>query len=327
MQFDVNDFKYTGQGEFKLSDFPTNIVEDDALKKEYEDLTKENTKAIAELQEMLYAEKKEGIILALQAHDAAGKDSAIRKVLSGINPTGIKVCSFKTPTNAELSHDYLWRVEAALPPRGCLGVLNRTHYEDVLVVRVHEMWKGYSWADRCFDMPENEFFQMRFEHIKSFEDHIYQSGFRWVKVFLNVSPEEQRNRFLRRIDTPEKNWKFSAGDIKERAYWDEYMKAYESAIAGTATENAPWYIIPADSKWMARYLLSCALREAYEACDPKYPVLSEEDRAVMMECRAQLLAELGAVDSYEAAEKKAAEKEEKKAKKEKKHKKDKGEED
>ncbi len=298
MGIDVNDFKYEGKDKnaFKLCKFPTDAGVDKEESEKYHALTAENTAKIAALQDKLYAQGEEALLIALQAMDAAGKDSTIKKVMSGVNPQGVKVTSFKSPNSTELAHDYLWRVVNALPERGYIGVFNRSHYEDVLVVRVHEYWKHYKWASRCQDMDEEEFFEKRFEAIRAFEEHLYDNGYRIVKIFLNVGKDAQKERFLARIEDETKNWKFSEGDLKERKLWDDYMDAYEQAIKHTSTEHSPWYIIPADKKWMTQYLVSCVVLETLESIDPHYPEMPEDQVARLGESKAALLAEDGPVE-------------------------------
>jgi len=240
------------------------------------------------LQDKLYAENREGVVIMLQAMDAAGKDSTIKHVMSGINPQGVDVHSFKQPSAEELSHDYLWRATRALPARGKMALFNRSYYEDVLVVRVHELQKTYLMPKRCIEGNADDFFDRRFRQIRDFEEYLYENGYRLVKIFLNVGLDEQRKRFLERIDDETKNWKFSAGDLKERDLWPQYMAAYEDAINGTSTKHSPWFIIPADQKWYARYLVSEAVVDALEACDPHYPELPDADRAQLAACRATL---------------------------------------
>lgn len=252
-----------------------------------------NIARCAELQDALYADGREGIVIVLQAMDAAGKDSTIKHVMSGMNPQGVSVTSFKQPSKEELAHDYLWRAVRALPERGRIAIFNRSYYEDVLVVDVHDMYKGYRMASRCIDESEETFFKKRYRQINGFEEYLYENGFRVVKIFLNVSKETQKERFLARIDDETKNWKFSASDLKERAYWDEYMKTYQSVIRATSTKHSPWYVVPADKKWYARYLVSQILLDTLEACRPQYPELPRADRENLAACRASLEAEGG----------------------------------
>ena len=244
---------------------------------------------MAELQDKLYAEGREGVLILFQAMDAAGKDSAIKHVMSGINPQGCLVHSFKRPSQEELGHSYLWRAFQHMPPRGYIGVFNRSYYEDVLVVRVHEMQKGYAMPSRCVDMGTDEFFTKRYRQISDFEEHLWEEGYRVIKLFLNESKDEQAKRFLSRIDDEDKNWKFSEADMRERALWDDYQRAYELAIQNTASKNAPWYVIPADQKWFARYLISEAIVGVLEDINPQYPDMPEEQGARLASYREQLV--------------------------------------
>ena len=284
----LTDCRYEGKGSFKLSDYPTSAKIDKADRPDIEALMERNIERMIELQDKLYAQGTEGVIIMIQAMDAAGKDGTIKHVMSGLNPQGVQVYSFKQPSKDELAHDYLWRAICNLPKRGEIGLFNRSYYEDVLVVRVRGLWHGYAMPKRCLDLDEETFFDQRYRQIVNFEDHLFQNGYRLVKIFLNLSPEEQKKRFLARIDEPAKNWKFSAGDLDERDLWPQYMDAFEAAIGATSTKDNPWYVIPADQKFFARYLVSEAVLDALEACEPEYPQLSEEDLANLEACRARL---------------------------------------
>ena len=285
----LEDCRFCGKGTFKLADYPTSAkVDKKEGRPQVEELMKANIERMVELQDKLYAQGTEGLVIMIQAMDAAGKDGTIKHVMSGLNPQGVEVYSFKQPSKEELAHDYLWRAVRHLPKRGYIGLFNRSYYEDVLVVRVHELWKRYAMPRRCLDMGEKDFFEQRYRQIVNFEDFLYENGYRLVKIFLNLSLDEQKERFLARIDEPAKNWKFSAGDLDERDLWPQYMKAFEDAIGATSTERNPWYVIPADQKFFARYLVSEAVVAALEACDPDYPKLSEEDLAALEACRARL---------------------------------------
>ena len=285
----LRDCIYTGEGRFKIADCPTSAGMDKAERPKYEELTAENTRRMAELQDRLYAEGKEGLIILIQAMDAGGKDSTIKHVMSGVNPQGCVVHNFKQPTSDELAHDFMWRVFKAIPPRGYIGLFNRSYYEDVLVVRVRNLQKGYALPERCLDMPDDEFFDKRLKHIKNFEEYMYDSGMRVVKIFLHIGKDEQKKRFLRRIDDHAKNWKFSEADMKERALWDDYQDAYEMAIDATATKHSPWFVIPADQKWYARYLVSRLIVKVLEDMDPHYPKMPEDQIARLESNREQLL--------------------------------------
>lgn len=284
----LSDCRYEGKGSFKLADYPTSAKVDKAKRPEIEELMHQNTQRIIELQDKLYAQGTEGLLIMIQAMDAAGKDGAVKHALSGLNPQATESYSFKQPSKEELAHDYLWRAICHLPKRGNIGLFNRSYYEDVLVVRVHGLWKNYAMPKRCLDMSEKDFFDQRFKQINNFEDYLFQNGYRLVKIFLNVGLDEQKKRFIARIDEPEKNWKFSAGDLDERDLWPQYMKAFEETIAATSTKENPWYVIPADQKFYARYLVSQAVLEALEAIDPDYPQLSAEELAGLEACRKRL---------------------------------------
>lgn len=289
----LDNYKIDGNKHIKLDDFATDGKKDDVEKEKILKLTEKNQEKIAELQDELYADGKEGVIVVLQAMDAAGKDSTIKHVMSGVNPQGVKVTSFKQPNSTELAHDYLWRVNEALPRRGMMAIFNRSYYEDVLVVKVHDLYKGYNMAARTINDSEEAFFAQRLKQISNYEEYLYDNSYRIVKIFLHVSPEEQKKRFLERIDDKTKNWKFSASDLKERAYWNKYMDAYEDAINATATEHSPWYVIPADQKWYTRYLVSEAILHTLEACKSKYPQLDKESLDHLALCKDELLAEKG----------------------------------
>lgn len=282
---------FDGSKKLDLNKVSTNSKKDKVTKEEIIEKTAKNQEKIAALQERLYADGREGVILVLQAIDAAGKDSTVKHVMSGINPQGVQVTSFKQPNSEELSHDFLWRVNKHLPSRGMIGIFNRSYYEDVLVVQVHNINKSYHMAERVVGMDDDKFFQKRYAHIRNYEEYLYDNSYRIVKIFLNVSKEEQKERFLERIDTQEKNWKFDAGDLKERALWDEYHKVFEDVINATSTKECPWYVLPADQKWYTRYLVSEILLKTLEDIDPQYPTMSEETAAQLKECRDALMNE------------------------------------
>lgn len=245
-------------------------------------------------QETLYAENSHSLLIIFQAMDAAGKDSAVAHVMSGLNPQGCQVFSFKTPTANEYEHDFLWRHNLAMPQRGRIGIHNRSHYENVLVCKVHpeyvlnERIPGFNEVKKI----DKNFWKSRYESIRNFEKHLTDNGTVILKFFLYVSPEEQKERFLDRINDPSKNWKFSASDISERALWKDYMLAYEDAITETSTPNAPWHIIPADKKWFARLTISQVIEKTFEGLNLKFPVLPEEEMAKLEEYRKKLLGEV-----------------------------------
>ena len=254
MSFDQ--YKYTG-GKVKLDDISTNY-DADLSKKELEDLCDDTWEELAELQEKLYAESKQSLLIVLQAMDAAGKDSTIGKLTKNLNAQGCHIHSFKKPSNAELAQDFLWRIHAAAPAAGNINVFNRSHYEDVLVVKVHG-WKS----------PEK--ITARYEHINNFERLLADRGTRVVKFMLNISPDYQLDRFKRRLDIPGKNWKFNPGDLDERAHWKDYMSAFESAIENCASEESPWYIVPAENRKFRDYMIASVVKETLNDMGPEYP--------------------------------------------------------
>jgi PPK2 family polyphosphate:nucleotide phosphotransferase len=244
---------------------------------------------LAEMQEKLYAQDQCGVLLIFQAMDAAGKDGTIKHVMSGVNPQGCQVYSFKVPTSEELNHDFLWRTMKCLPERGRIGIFNRSYYEEVLVVRVHpEFLAGQRLPDR---LVGEDIWAQRFEDIRSFELYLARQGYAIVKFFLHVSPEEQKQRFLERIELPEKNWKFSAADARERAHWPEYMHAYEDMIRNTAAPHAPWYVVPADHKWFTRLVVAAAIHDALTGLDLAFPKVDAAKRKELAAARRALAAE------------------------------------
>lgn len=262
-------------------------------KEEGKELLEEIKLKLSVSQETLYAEDRYSVLVIFQAMDAAGKDSAIQHVMSGLNPQGCQVYSFKAPNPEEYDHDFLWRHYKALPEKGRVGIHNRSHYENVLVCKVHpeyvlnERIPGYQDVKKI----DNEFWKKRYESIRNFEQHLNNTGTVIIKIFLYVSKEEQKQRFLDRINDPSKNWKFSSGDIEERKLWKQYMTAYEEAITATSTEGAPWYIIPADQKWYARLAISHLLAETFKNLSLKFPVLAKEEAEKLDEIKTQLLNE------------------------------------
>lgn len=272
----LKEYCFDGKKTLKLREMPTGAGDLADRKEELQARTKENMVRAAELQERLYAARQEGLIFALQARDAAGKDSLIKKVFSRLNPVALKITSFKAPNRTDLAHDYMWRINRAMPERGIIGVFNRSHYEDVLVVQVHQMQKEYNLPPRC---KTEDFFQRRYRQLNNWEQYLWENGYRMVKVFLNVSEEEQKRRFLDRMELPAKHWKLSAGDMKERVLWEDYERVFESCINATGTEHAPWYVLPADDKWYARYLMSEIIVKTLEEMDPQFPPLDAEEAA------------------------------------------------
>ena len=241
-----------------------------------EDL-RENVQRLRQLQDVFYEHDAYSLLIVFQAMDAAGKDGAIEHVMSGVNPQGVSVVSFKQPSDEERGHDYLWRCQRHLPERGKIGIFNRSHYEEVLVVRVHsEILQGSQLPVEVKN--DKDIWKKRFEHIRDWEQHLTENGTHILKFFLNVSKDEQKQRFLDRINEPDKNWKFAMGDVKERAHWDEYMKAYEEALSATSTKAAPWYVIPADKKWFTRLAVSEIIVKKLESMDLHYPVVTDEHK-------------------------------------------------
>ena len=289
MQADA--YRFDGSRPCDLSRLPTDAGSEKGKKEEYAAKTAANLRRMEALQDALYADGREGLIILLQALDAAGKDGTIKHVMGGLNPQGVTVYNFKRPTKTELQHDYLWRVGQCLPPRGGIAIFNRSYYEDVLVVQLHQLHKTYRMADRVLTDSDEAFFEKRYRQIRHFEEYLYENSFRVVKIFLHLSKEEQKKRFLDRIDTPEKNWKFTPDDIRERARFVEYNRLYSRVISATATEHAPWFALPADQKWYTRYLASEVVVEALQKCAPSYPALDEKTRAEMQRARIRLMAE------------------------------------
>lgn len=288
----IRKFKISGGEKIKLDDYKPN--ESCNYKKEEGDDILNNFKAeMDELQEKLYVTNRYSLLIIFQAMDAAGKDSAIKHVMSGINPQGCQVFSFKQPNSEELEHDFLWRHAKALPEKGRIGIHNRSHYENVLVCKVHPeliLKEGVTNKNSIRDL-DNEFWDNRYQSICNFEKHLNSNGTIIIKFFLHLSKDEQKKRFLERIDNPSKNWKFSSSDVAERGRWDDYMKAYEDVISATATQHAPWYIIPADKKWFSRIVIGKVIVDTLRAIDLKLPELSEEERAKLADSRQQIISE------------------------------------
>ncbi len=262
-------------------------------KEDGEGLLKQNVEALSELQEKLYAGSRYNVLIIFQAMDAAGKDSTLKHIMTGLNPNGVKVANFKVPSSTELDHDYFWRHYLELPGRGEIGIFNRSHYENVLVTKVHPEYvlrENLPGIDSVKNIG-TKFWEQRYKQITRFEKNLSENGMLILKFFLHVSKEEQKKRLLARIDDPSKNWKFAAADLQERALWDKYQQAYEDAIGNTSIEEAPWYIIPADDKWYMRLLVSTIIRKELEALDLQFPVISPEAKAALLESKKQLLNE------------------------------------
>ncbi len=262
-------------------------------KSEAKSRLKKNVKRLSELQYKFYAANKYSVLIVLQAMDAAGKDGAIRHVMSGINPQGCSVHSFKKPSTNELEHDFLWRHYTKLPERGQIGIFNRSHYENVLVTKVHPEYVLYENIPNINSVKDinDDFWKKRYERINTFEEHLYQSGTIILKFFLHLSKEEQKQRFLERIDNPDKNWKFSTADIKERQHWNDYQRAFEEMLTNTSKEHAPWYVIPADHKWYSRIAISDTIINTLDELDIEIPKLDEKERLMLNDCKKQLESE------------------------------------
>lgn len=271
-----------------LSKYSTKDTSTIKSKDDGKELLEKNIEKMIELQNKLYASDKHSILLIFQAMDAAGKDSTIKHVMSGLNPQGTQVYSFKQPSKEEMDHGYLWRICKSLPERGRIGIFNRSHYEEVLIVKVHDLLKFQRIPEELID---KNIWQKRYEQINNFENYLYENGTVVIKFFLHVSKEEQKERFLARINDQSKNWKFSAADLAERKLWDDYQTAYEEAISSTSKKHAPWYIIPADKKWFARLLVSEIIVDTLNKLNLNYPELSKEQLADLQKCKENLLAE------------------------------------
>jgi len=270
-------------------DFEPGYHADFVKKEDAKETLQRGVDLLAEYQARLAAQDTYGLLVIFQAMDAAGKDGTIKHVMSGVNPQGVEVTSFKVPSSEEMDHDYLWRAAKRLPARGTIGVFNRSYYEEVLVVRVHPaILAGQKLPPSA---KRKDVWERRFREINDWERYLDDNGIRIVKLFLNISKEEQRQRFLARIDEPEKNWKFAAGDARERRYWDDYQRAFEDVLSKTSTEHAPWYVIPADRKWFMRIAAGAVILNALVEIDPKFPVVSDEAKADMATAKAELLAE------------------------------------
>jgi len=272
-----------------------------AKKRDGVELLKTGVELLSAYQERLAAQDTWGVLVCLQALDAGGKDGTIRHVMSGVNPQGVSVHGFKVPSAEELNHDFLWRYAQKLPARGEIGIFNRSHYEEVLVVRVHPDLLKRQKLPRA--ARGGDVWKRRYREINDWERYLSDNGFKVVKLFLNLSKEEQRKRFLKRVDLPEKNWKFSANDAKERAYWKDYQKAFSEMLSNTSTEWAPWYVVPADRKWFARTCASAILAHTLMDIDPRYPVVSTEQKNALNEAKAELEAQApkgAAADPFEA---------------------------
>ena len=290
IKIDSNDFRVLPDTKVDLKKWPTIVKPVYKSKKVYATLLQEHVTELSALQRIHYADDRYAVLLIFQAMDAAGKDGAIRHVMSGVNPQGCQVFSFKHPSATELDHDFLWRTTQSLPERGRIGIFNRSYYEEVLIVRVHpEILLSQRLPDGIAD--EKTIWQDRFRSIVNLEHHLHLNGTRVIKFFLHLSKEEQRKRFLDRIDDPDKNWKFSAADVEERKYWDQYMQAYEACLSATSTEEAPWYVVPADDKENARLIVSRIVLDTFNALKMQYPATDAKRRKELLSIRDQLIKE------------------------------------
>jgi PPK2 family polyphosphate:nucleotide phosphotransferase len=281
----IERYRVTDGAKFKLKDFDPGDTRPlgKVAEARASELLKEDIERLSELQEMLYAQDQRALLLVFQAMDAAGKDGTIKHVMSGVNPTGCRVTSFKVPSTEELDHDFLWRTTKALPERGIIGIFNRSYYEEVLIVRVHPEYLAKQRLPA--EYTGKKLWENRYESILAHEKHLTRNGTTILKFFLYVSKKEQKKRFLERLDDPAKNWKFSAADVGEREHWDDYMTAYEDMIRETATQNAPWFVVPADNKWFTRLVVSAAINTALESMGLEFPKVDETRRAELERCQ------------------------------------------
>ncbi|MGA7726632.1 MAG: ADP-polyphosphate phosphotransferase [Opitutaceae bacterium] len=288
MEIDPKDFRAAAGHGVRLKDWPTLVEPFYRSKKHYAKVLEEHVAGLSSLQNLLYAHNRYSLLLIFQAMDAAGKDGAIKHVMSGVNPQGCQVFSFKHPSAQELEHDFLWRTTVCLPERGRIGIFNRSYYEEVLIVRVHqEILRQEALPEELLDA--GRIWQERYKSISDFEEHLYRNGTRVVKFFLHLSKEEQRKRFLARIEDPSKNWKLSGADIHERKYWKQYMRAYEACLGATSTKHAPWYVVPADDKENARLIISSIILGVMGSLPLSYPKPGGAHRKELRAIREKLL--------------------------------------
>lgn len=287
MKIDPDRFRARPGKKVNLKKWPTSIEPVCDSKDDYKERLGAQAAELSDLQELLYAHNRYALLIILQAMDAAGKDGAIRHVMSGVNPQGCQVYSFKHPSPEELDHDFLWRTTRALPERGRIGIFNRSYYEEVLIVRVHpEILAAQKIPE---EHHSKNVWESRYQSIRDQERHLHHNGTRIIKFFLHISKEEQRKRLLKRIDNPHKNWKFDHGDLDERELWDDYMAAYEACIKATSTDDSPWYLIPADDKLTARLIISKTIVETLKRLKMQYPSVTPAERAKLKKVRAQLV--------------------------------------
>ena len=290
MKINSKDFQVQEGDKVTLKEWPTLVKPVYQSKEQYQELLGEQVAELSELQQLLYASNRYAVLLVFQAMDAAGKDGAIKHVMSGINPQGCQVFSFKHPSAAELDHDFLWRTSQCLPERGRIGIFNRSYYEEVLIVRVHpEILRSQGLPDGLLN--EKTIWNERYRSIVDMENHLHRNGTRIIKFFLHLSEEEQRKRFLDRIDEPEKNWKFSLADIEERKFWKHYMQAYEACLSATSTKIAPWYVVPADDKENARLIISRIVLDTFKSLEMHYPETDAKRQQELQSIRELLIKE------------------------------------
>ena len=288
MKVKTRDFRVSEGEKVDLKKWPTRVKPIYSSRAQYQKFLGEQVEELSRQQQLLYASNRHAVLLVFQAMDAAGKDGAIRHVMSGVNPQGCQVFSFKHPSAAELEHDFLWRTSRCLPERGRIGIFNRSYYEEVLIVRVHpEVLHSQGLPDGATD--EKAFWRERYRSIVEMESHLHRNGTRIIKFFLHLSEEEQRKRFIDRIDDPEKNWKFSLADIEERKFWKQYMQAYEACLSATSTKVAPWYVVPADDKENARLIISRIILDTFKAFEMSYPKTDERRRQELLSIRQHLM--------------------------------------
>lgn len=303
----IKDFLVKPGKKVKLKDWSTKYKGKELNKRDAEALLDFGRRHLAEIQDKLYAHNQYSVLIIFQAMDAAGKDGAVKHIMSGFNPLGVKVYSFKAPNAAELDHDFFWRHNLAMPARGEIAIHNRSHYENVLVTKVHPEWilnENIPGVDSVKDI-DNKFWENRYKQINRFEKNLVQNGTVILKFFLHVSKKEQKKRFMERIDDPSKNWKFSLSDLKERAFWDDYQKAYEDVFNNTSKEHAPWFIIPADDKWYARLAIAFIIYRQFEQLKLSYPSVSEAQKQELQKAKMHLMAENGVGDGGKDKKKKA----------------------
>jgi len=290
MKIKSRDFQVQEGDKVNLKKWPTRVKPLYKSKEQYQKLLEDQVSELSALQQLHYASNRYAVLLIFQAMDAAGKDGAIKHVMSGINPQGCQVFSFKHPSATELEHDFLWRTTQSLPERGRIGIFNRSYYEEVLIVRVHpEILRSQGIPDGLLN--EKTIWKERYRSIVDLENHLHRNGTRIIKFFLHLSKEEQRKRFIDRIDEPEKNWKFSQADLVERGFWDKYMQAYEACLSATSTQRAPWYVVPADDKENARLIIARIVVDAFKSLGMQYPQTDAQHRQELLSIRQQLVNE------------------------------------